>query len=107
MYCWLPGQVPAQYSTCQGAESDVGAGSAVTVSSILKGSPESLAIRFLNPNHLKMWFLLEICRVKRDCSYLPVGTFHDSAPKKFSSKGNKSRRGQEVGLGKMGGPVDR
>ena len=32
----------------------------------------------------KCWFLLEICRVKRDCSYLPTGTLRRSSSQKFS-----------------------
>jgi hypothetical protein len=31
----------------------------------------------------KYWFLLEICEVRRDCSYLPTGTLRRSSSKKF------------------------
>ena len=38
----------------------------------------------IRPNHLKGPVLLQICRVKRDCSYLPTGTLRRTSSKKFS-----------------------
>jgi hypothetical protein len=34
----------------------------------------------------KGWFLLEICRDKRDCSYLPTGTLRRNSSEKFIRK---------------------
>ena len=40
----------------------------------------------IRPNHLKRLVLLKICRVKRDCSYLPIGTLRRTSSMKFSRK---------------------
>jgi hypothetical protein len=34
----------------------------------------------------KRWFLLEICRVKRNCNYLPIGALRRTSSEKFSRK---------------------
>ena len=40
----------------------------------------------IGSDHAKRLFLLEICRIKRDCSYLPTGTFRRSWSEKFIRK---------------------
>src|ERR1700693_4429902 len=40
----------------------------------------------IHPNHPKRLVLLEICEVKRDCSYLPIGTLRRTSSEKFSRK---------------------
>jgi hypothetical protein len=38
----------------------------------------------IGSDHTKSLVLLKICRIKRDCSYLPIGTLRRTSSKKFS-----------------------
>ena len=59
---------------------------AIRVGSLLDNLRFADQPQVIGSNHAKRPVLLKICRIKRDCSYLLVGTFHRIASKIFSRR---------------------